>query len=433
MTAAVSVVIPTFNRLDSLARCVEALPPEVEVVVVDDGSTDGTARRIRSLVRPRLTYIRRPRNFGPAAARNVGIQRASGDFIAFTDDDCVPSGGWPFPLVEELEQSSDAIAGVGGRILPLRDSTVARFCTFHGILEPPRSLAYLVTANCAYRRGAILEAGGFDERIPFAGGEDPGLSARVRALGHSLGFAPRAIVYHDYRPGWLDFARTFYRYGHGCALSALSGPESPSTSRQTPRSDLEGSGYRGYSLGFPADDLVPPKLTPSNVIRELSRTLREYEHRAVSRSDRVSFLALKLTQRVAYNYGWSQGEQKGDGSLTRRTRGRDGQAGRDATQSGTSGYAGTSTSTGEPSTPPIRGGQEMGETGTEDAELEGAVIKYLAQAGADNTPIWVLYRALGVQSRYPPRSLEQFQNLLDSMVKRHLILTDRVYRVQRYV
>lgn len=216
MTGELSVVIPTYNRGESLTRCLRALSPEVEVVVVDDGSSDETPHVPARVGHPRLRYIRQG-NAGPASARNLGARVARGDILAFTDDDCVPSPGWTQALAVRLADEPDEVGGVGGRVLPVRRGLISRYSTFHRILEPPGSLSYLVTANCAYRREAFEAVGGFDEAIRKPGGEDPDLAFRVRAKGYRLAFEPSAVVHHDYRENPLDFARTFYRYGRGCA------------------------------------------------------------------------------------------------------------------------------------------------------------------------------------------------------------------------
>ena len=218
MAAMLSVIIPTYNRKHSLIRCLRALPGNVEVIVVDDGSTDGTADFIHELNQPNLIYLRQP-NAGPASARNAGISRASGDYLAFTDDDCVPMPRWPWPLVEMLQKSSDDVAGVGGKVVALRNGLISRYYAFHHILEPPESCSYLVTANCVYRAEVIHSSRGFNTQIRRAGGEDPGLSLDVRTMGYRLIYLDEAVVAHDFRQSPVDFIRTFYRYGRGCNAS----------------------------------------------------------------------------------------------------------------------------------------------------------------------------------------------------------------------
>jgi glycosyltransferase involved in cell wall biosynthesis len=223
-----SVVIPTFNRKQALLRNLASLSRDLEVIVVDDGSSDGTEEAVTQVAHPRLIYIRQ-HNKGPASARNVGVEAASGEFVAFTDDDCIPVELWPWPLVARLEQEGPALAGVGGQVQPLYDGLLARYYAFHRILEPPPSCSYITTANCAYRREVRLGVGGFDDGIKHPGGEDPGLSMRVRAKRYRLAFEPKAVVLHEYRESLKNFVRTFYRYGKGCAYVMGKRTSAPAT------------------------------------------------------------------------------------------------------------------------------------------------------------------------------------------------------------
>jgi len=215
----VSVVVPTRNRAVLLDRCLSALRRQrevrLELIVVDDGSTDGTSEAIAGGAD---LVLRNPRSMGPAAARNRGIQAASAPFVAFTDDDCVPQSDWLCTLLTRLRAAPVDVVGVGGRVLPATEGWVSAYMTRHRILEPPESLEYLVTANCLYRRDALLAVGGFDENVRHPGGEDPGLSFVLRERGCRFLFEADAVVRHHYREGWRDFVRTFYRYGRGCRL-----------------------------------------------------------------------------------------------------------------------------------------------------------------------------------------------------------------------
>ncbi len=212
----VSIAVPTYNRAASLARLLASVPKETETVVVDDGSNDSTPRVVESFARPNLHYIRQI-NRGPAAARNAGARATNSAHIAFIDDDCVAVPVWPYPLVERLQALGPPYAAVGGVVRPLSKGVISEYMTFHRILEPPTSLAYFVTANCVVTRDAFEAAGGFDESIPFPGGEDPGLSQEIRRRGYKIGYASEAVVLHDYRESLSNFIRTFYRYGRGCA------------------------------------------------------------------------------------------------------------------------------------------------------------------------------------------------------------------------
>ena len=222
----VSVVIPTHNRSSSLARLLYSLErlrmkEDFEVVVVDDCSTDDTSRIAdRWCGQDRgfeASYLRLKSNGGPAIARNFGVQAALGEFVAFTDDDCVVHPEWLSSLMGGIKPPS-RIVGVGGRVLPQRNDVFSQYNSFYRILEPPPNLAYLVTANCAYSRDAVIKAGGFEADISNPGGEDVGLSFRLISEGYRFAFAEDAIVYHDFRNNPLDFIRTFRNYGEGCRL-----------------------------------------------------------------------------------------------------------------------------------------------------------------------------------------------------------------------
>ncbi len=225
----IAVVIPTRDRATSLERCLQSvqrslhrLPVGVvaEIVVVDDGSTDWTPELLRASAREgRVTgVLRNERSRGPAHARNRGWRSTRAELVAFTDDDCLAHEEWLAALARALQRADGAVAGVGGLVLPAVSGPVADYMTLHRILEPPESLAYIVTANCAFRRSALEVAGGFDERVRAAGGEDPGLCLALRRLGYRFERQDAAVVHHHYREGLWEFLRTFYRYGKGCRI-----------------------------------------------------------------------------------------------------------------------------------------------------------------------------------------------------------------------
>lgn len=223
---AVSVVVPTHNRAKLVDRCLRALAaqlhPPSDVVVIDDASSDSTQDLLRAWQQRHLPFClrleRMARNGGPARARNRGVELVRGEWIAFTDDDCEPEPGWLRALVNEAQRALPNVAGIGGRVLPASPGLVADYMTIHGILDPPPSCKYLVTANCIFRRSVFLAVGGFDEAVTKPGGEDPGLSFAITRAGHALTFCAEAVVRHHYRESAIDFLRTFFRYGRGVRL-----------------------------------------------------------------------------------------------------------------------------------------------------------------------------------------------------------------------
>lgn len=224
MPIRISVIIPTFNRCQSLKRCLDSLKDQTyhklnyEVVVVDDGSTDGTEsflKRYGGGINFIFSYYRQE-NKGPAAARNLGIRNAVGDLIAFTDDDCFAATDWLEQLAKGFTE--EKVAGVGGTVSPYTSGMVSDYIHYMKVLEPGMSegmVLYLVTANACYQRAIIDEVGGFSERIRNPGGEDPELSIKILEKGYELAYNPQSIIFHQHRETLRGMIRMFYNHGRG--------------------------------------------------------------------------------------------------------------------------------------------------------------------------------------------------------------------------
>ncbi len=226
-----SVVVPTHNRAAWLQRCLAHLLfqtyPHYEVIVVDDGSEDGTPALLRLHFRQVLCLSEPHR--GPAAARNRGIAAARGDVVAFTADDCLVPPDWLARLAEGLRNAPEA-AGVGGYRVPAagltESSAFSRYEQWRlaqsyqslrdarvGGSETPAGAAH----NVAYRRAVLDEAGGFDERFPYPAGEDEELKHRLCDGGHRLLYLPIPVAHLD--PGdRTHFRQRAYRRGRGGAF-----------------------------------------------------------------------------------------------------------------------------------------------------------------------------------------------------------------------
>ncbi len=196
------------------------ISPE-EVIVINDGSNDQTSRYLKSWEAENHEFIpivlNKPRSEGPGAARNMGIQLASSEAIAFTDDDCILLPSWIKAIKLSKFWDKDDMAGIGGKVIHLRKGSVSEYYSYHRILEPPKYNQYLVTANACFLREHLLEVKGFDETHKYPGGEDNGLSFKLANIGYVFGFEKGMIVFHDYRTSLTAFLKTFYRYGKGCA------------------------------------------------------------------------------------------------------------------------------------------------------------------------------------------------------------------------
>jgi glycosyltransferase involved in cell wall biosynthesis len=223
-----SVVVPTYNRLGRLRQVITALeqqayPPDAyEVVVISDGSTDGTdayLEALRSTIR--LRWFPQA-NRGPAAARNVGIHKADGEFIVFIDDDVVPE---PQLLGEHARSHHEAgreVVVVGPLLTPegfemspwVRWEQEMLMKQYRALLRGdwPASARQFYTGNASLRRSHILAAGGFDEGLRRA--EDVELAYRLANKGLDFVFNMQAVGMHfaerSFR-AWFDAAYTYGR------------------------------------------------------------------------------------------------------------------------------------------------------------------------------------------------------------------------------
>lgn len=210
-----SVVIPTYNRLPILRKCLRGLEsqqfsPEsavtgYEVVVVDDGSTDGTWEWLQEYANshPSLRVFRQ-QNAGPAAARNLGLDRAQGDTIVFIDSDLVVTPTFLQCHADGLQRGRQQY---GDRLFTY--GAVVNTCNFADpTCEPYKltdfSAAYFATGNVAIDRQLLDLAGHFDTRFQQYGWEDLELGVRLKQLGVKLVKCPQAVGYHWNPPFSLD-------------------------------------------------------------------------------------------------------------------------------------------------------------------------------------------------------------------------------------
>jgi glycosyltransferase involved in cell wall biosynthesis len=220
----VSVVVPVLDMDDTVGACVEALLAQdypadhYEVVVVDNGSSDRTLDVLRPYP---VTVLHEPRR-GPASARNRGVDAASGQLVAFTDADCIPTRAWLAALATRFGDASTNVAA--GLSLPLDpgSSAIAAYAARIGQYDSARLLSHprfphAHTANVAFRHSALRAVGGFDP--DFRTGEGADLFHRMRKQG-LLRFTVerRAVVFYRTRADGRALMRQNFHYGRGNAM-----------------------------------------------------------------------------------------------------------------------------------------------------------------------------------------------------------------------
>jgi glycosyltransferase involved in cell wall biosynthesis len=213
-----------------LAACLESLAQQdyprdrFEVIVVDDASRLPSAAAIAPFGdRLKLIVVNQPRSTGPAMARNCGAARATGEFLAFTDDDCTPSADWLQKLAARFASTPGHL--VGGRVInaltenPYSTASHVILDAVYDDYAPEQGRPHFFpTSNFALAAGKFIEMGGFNEKFPLAAAEDREFCYRWLRRGFRMTHASEAKVYHRHPLTVDGFCRLHFRYGRGAYL-----------------------------------------------------------------------------------------------------------------------------------------------------------------------------------------------------------------------
>jgi len=231
----VSILIPSRNRAAQLERCLRSLlaldypAPALEIIVVDDASTDETGAMLQRFIEETARHgwtiqvIRHPSQKGVGVGRNTAAQAASHELLAYIDSDCVASPGWLKELVPAFQ---DARTGAVGGMLRACDRTSmlgryedVRSSLFMGArpqeVQMDGPLTYVPAASLLVRRAAWRQIGGF---APLNFGEDVDFCLRLLAANYRVRYLPWGTVYHDYRTNLRDFLHTRISYASSEAV-----------------------------------------------------------------------------------------------------------------------------------------------------------------------------------------------------------------------
>jgi GT2 family glycosyltransferase/ABC-type nitrate/sulfonate/bicarbonate transport system ATPase subunit len=223
-----SVVVCSFNGSRTIGECLAAAStldyPDYEVIVVDDGSTDDTAE----IARAHGARVISTPNEGLGSARNRGAREATGEIVAYCDDDAAPERHWLTYLATTYMTTEHAAVG-GPNIAPRADGTVAE-CVANApgnaihVLLSDTVAEHIPGCNSSFRREALLEVGGFDPQFRIAG-DDVDLCWRLQDRGWTIGFTPAAMVWHHRRGSVRAYWRQQRAYGRAEAMLERKWPE----------------------------------------------------------------------------------------------------------------------------------------------------------------------------------------------------------------
>jgi GT2 family glycosyltransferase len=196
----VSVVVCAYNAERTMEACLASLEclnyPDYEVIVVNDGSTDGTLAIAEGFAYCRIIS---QQNKGLGVARNVGAEAATGEIVAYTDSDCVADPDWLTYLVAKMETA--ALVACGGPNFPPPEESLVPAAVAVSPGGPTHVLLsddvaeHIAGCNMAFRRDILLRMGGFDP-IYRAAGDDVDICWRFQDAGYTIGFSPAAVVWH---------------------------------------------------------------------------------------------------------------------------------------------------------------------------------------------------------------------------------------------
>jgi len=224
----VSVVVCSYNGAATLAETCDAATrldyPDYEVILVDDGSTDRTPE----IAREYGVRVISTENRGLSAARNTGLEAATGEIVAYLDDDAAPDPHWLQYLVQPFLETGCVAAGGPNIPVPgdglVADAVAAAPGNPTHVLVSDQEAEHVPGCNAAFRADALREVGGFDDQFRVAG-DDVDVCWRLQDRGGRIAFAPAAMVWHHRRSSIRAYLKQQHSYGRAEAMLERKWPE----------------------------------------------------------------------------------------------------------------------------------------------------------------------------------------------------------------
>jgi len=256
-----SIIIPTYQRTEPLRRCLEGITRldfprnNFEVIVVDDGSPVSPEKTLLPFTDCFEIILLNSVHAGPAAARNKGAARANGEFLVFTDDDCIPVPDWLKTYSTCFEDAPDGL--IGGAVInglpgnPCSSASQLLNDYLYAYYNSERNSArFLMSCNMAVKKDRFKMSPGFDTDFHRAGGEDRAFCSNWLHHGYPMIYAPEAAVVHNHSLTFKTFFRQHFTYGRGAFLFHLKQDASDGSQGMEPLSFYSGLLRYPYLLPF---------------------------------------------------------------------------------------------------------------------------------------------------------------------------------------